>query len=729
MNKTELGHLVNLIAVAAIDGKITDEEKDTIYAIAQSLGATDEEFELCVNTAEETKNKGTVVIEVPETDEEKTYFLKNLTLMMMVDGEISEHEEQYIKFIAEKFGYDGDKALPILIESIQNEIRNHLEKKQGNASDTTRESGGPAGTRETGKKDNDFDEEQLKAEIREAVRQGKEDLLRHDIPAAFDHLVYAAHMDRNACQLFLRILNVRVRLFMLNKEQVALLRSFAEKGYALSQYAYGRWLEALRPELEDLGIYDESESSLDIAAEYLEKAEKAGIGDALYVQATLLKAGHFGLVDRELFSKMVSEAVDKGSFLAEQYLYRQTIYGWNGVEADPKRIVDGLKKWLNGNESDDILEVNPAYYHVLGEAYAELNDKQNAEHYYRKAIGMGHIEAWSDLCNLHFDDENYEDLLDQGCEAGVPNCFAVRAARYMDEYDALEKENPKAERTLQEISHHIWDDLIAACEGGSDMAPYFLGNAYHDGSYGFEKDLVKAWNRYVDGSNRDDGDAYLALSLMISNHENPIEIPNEEETMYYYVMMALRNNTTVDILDTVVQGYLDGELSDYAEEFERYYLPEYYSKHKDEKKEEDEDEEDEDEEKGDVYESKLIAVVKINGKADIIEFDVAEGWDELPEFVGAKRLDAIRTQPLYDISKQVGLGSDHVTAWVDNMGLMKELPMNSIGCKLYPGPIAGDMILTLEDAKYNPKSFHSIAELKKVIAALGATLDQIMLDE
>ena len=189
MNKSELAHLVNLISVAAIDGKITNEEKDTIYAIAQSLGATDEEFDLCVNTAEETKNKGTVVIEVPETDEEKTYFLKNLTLMMMVDGEISEYEEQYIKFIAEKFGYDGDKALPILIESIQNEIRNHLEKKQGNDTAATRESDGPAGTRETGKTDTGFDEEQLKAEIREAVRQGKEDLLRHDIPAAFNHLV------------------------------------------------------------------------------------------------------------------------------------------------------------------------------------------------------------------------------------------------------------------------------------------------------------------------------------------------------------------------------------------------------------------------------------------------------------------------------------------------------------------------------------------------------------
>lgn len=720
MNRSELAHLVNLITVASIDGKITEDEKNNIYAIAQSLGATDEEFEYCVKTADETKAKGTTIIEIPDTDEEKTSYLKSLTLMMMVDGEISEYEKDYIKFIAEKFGYDGGKALPILIESVQNDIRNYLGKKQGNSSDTTRESSGPADTRETGKTDKGFDEEQLKAEVREAVQLGKEDLLRHDIPAAFDHLIYAAHMDRNACQLFLMIINVRVRLFRLGKEQVALLKSLAEKGFALSQYAYGRWLESRRPESD----------SLDMADEYLTKAEKAGIGDALYAQAVLLKAGHYGLVDREKFSEMISQAVDQGSFLAEQYLYRQTIYGWNGVTADPQRIVDGLKKWLNGDESNDILVVNPAYYHVLGDAYAELNDKENAEHYYRKAINMGLFEAWTDLSNLHFNDEDFDKLLDQGCKAGVANCLAVRAARRMDTYNELEKEyqdelenNPLlakgTKNQLVRITGDIMEDLLSAYEEGSDMAPYYLGDAYQNGSYGFDKDFIKAWNWYVEGANRDDGDAYLSLSLMISNHENPIEIPDEEKTMYYYVMMALRNNATADILDTVVEGYLNGEFSDYAEEFERYYLPEYYRKH--------EGEEEVDEDGDDEY--KLIAIIEPNGNAVIHEFNVEEDWDDLPPMIDAKRLDAIRTQPLYDLTDKMGYRNKHITAWVDNMGLLRGLPENRIGCRLYPGSIVGDLILTLEDNKYKPMSFENLSELKQVIAELGATLKYVYLDD
>ena len=105
------------------------------------------------------------------------------------------------------------------------------------------------------------------------------------------------------------------------------------------------------------------------------------------------------------------------------------------------------------------------------------------------------------------------------------------------------------------------------------------------------------------------------------------------------------------------------------------------------------------------------------------------GGAGLPELVGATRLDAIRTQPLYDVSKVAGYTTDHVTGWVDNMGLMKDLMMNRIGCQIYPGPIAGDIILTLEDAKYNPKSFRSLDRLKKAVVALGANSVSVNLDD
>ena len=335
MKKPELAHLINLIAIAMVDGTISEQEKTVLYNIAEALGATNEEFNYCVNTALETKDR--VIIEVPDTDEEKTFFLKNLTLMMMSDGVIDENEKNYIKFIAEKFGYDGDKALGILIESVTNDIRESLNKQKGNSHETA----SPASTRETGKTDVKIDEEQLKAEIRQAVQQGKEALMRHDIPTAFDHLVHAAHLDAKAMRLFLMIINIRQRLFRLSKEQVSKLETLAGKGYALSQYAYGRWLEAHRPESD----------SLNKANEYFKDAEKGGFPDALFVQAILMKAGHYGLVNRTEVAKMIDDAADKGSFLADKYLLRQNIFGWNDTKVNPQIVINVLKEWLNGTES------------------------------------------------------------------------------------------------------------------------------------------------------------------------------------------------------------------------------------------------------------------------------------------------------------------------------------------------------------------------------------------
>lgn len=126
-------------------------------------------------------------------------------------------------------------------------------------------------------------------------------------------------------------------------------------------------------------------------------------------------------------------------------------------------------------------------------------------------------------------------------------------------------------------------------------------------------------------------------------------------------------------------------------------------------------------ENDDIYynDDKFIAIIKTDGSAEIIEFDV-EYWDELPEYIAAKRLDAVRVVPLYDIAEELGL-DEHITGWVDDRGLMKNLDENPVGCKIYPGTIAGDMILTLEDDDYKPKSFNDLDIIYSVLNKLGVT--------
>lgn len=134
-------------------------------------------------------------------------------------------------------------------------------------------------------------------------------------------------------------------------------------------------------------------------------------------------------------------------------------------------------------------------------------------------------------------------------------------------------------------------------------------------------------------------------------------------------------------------------------------------------------------ENDDIYynDDNFIAIIKTDGSAEIIEFDV-EYWDELPEYIAAKRLDAVRVVPLYDIAEELGL-DEHITGWVDDRGLLKNLDDNPVGCKIYPGTIAGDMILTLEDDDYKPKSFNDLDVIYSVLNKLGVTEIEENLDD
>lgn len=119
------------------------------------------------------------------------------------------------------------------------------------------------------------------------------------------------------------------------------------------------------------------------------------------------------------------------------------------------------------------------------------------------------------------------------------------------------------------------------------------------------------------------------------------------------------------------------------------------------------------------YDDKYVVIIKTDGSAEIIDFDV-EYWDELPQYIDARRLDAVRVVPLYDIAEKLGL-DDHITGWVDDRGLLKNLDENSVGCKIYPGQIVGDMILTLENDEYKPQSFNDLDTVYDVLDKLGVT--------
>ena len=422
-------------------------------------------------------------------------------------------------------------------------------------------------------------EEESSTELLRLVALGKEALENHNIVKAFDYLFLPAHVNEEALKLFLMIVNTFTRLYLLTDEQVAKLKQDAEDGCAISQYAYGRYLYIVRPD----------DNAIEEADNYFKAAEKAGMGDAIQAQSTIMLDGHYGIVDYSEAHRMTLAAVDKHSELGARAFLRRSLFGDELLDPDPQKVIDLVKKMFP-YESNDISEVNPVYYEILGDAFEKIGDKRNAEIYYNKAINMGYIEAFGGYCYLHCGDldtderkKMYEDLLAEACESGDPSSYVYKAVYLMRKYESSDDEKK------QEITAEIKESLETAVRLGSLIAPYFLGYAYYYGYYGFEEDNSLAWDWLIEGKNRDEGMAYSMLAQMISDGNNPYEV--DDELISYCQLMALRDGEN-DQLRNVVKAYYRGELTDYAVEIERYYIPRYEALPEEEDEENMEDDDD-----------------------------------------------------------------------------------------------------------------------------------------
>lgn len=680
--RSMMANIINLMTVAYLDGTVSDEEKQVIGDIAQEYGLTQEEFEFCADKAEADMKEGKAVVEVPEDDNAKVVFLRNLVMTMMCDGRIDENEENFVKFITEKFGFKPDEMVEYLINSIADEF-------SGKTGDITTEGN---------------EEEARKKEIANAIALGKEALDSHDIRAAFDNLVNPAHLDRDALALFLRIPDNEHWIRLLSEEQVDLLKEYAEKGYAVSQFALGRYYQVV-------------EASYDEARDLFIAASKAGLTDATAALAIMYRLGQFGEIeiDKDKYLQSLQDACSQGSALANHQLLKAEILGLDGVEARPQEIIDGIKKWLNGNESEDLQVINPIYYELMGLAYQVLDDWKTAAEYYMKCVRMGYVEVYPDYLILSSYNQNYE-LIDEegyykgietGCQIGIPYCFLMRATLNKDRYDSTDDEKEK-----EALHKSIAQDLTTASNRGDGNAALQLAYHYYYGEYGFEEDNNLAWGQCLDATSMNMADAWSMLVQIVLDDNGPDNLPNN--FVAYCRLMALRLGDQ-DQLIPVVIAYRSGGLGKYKNEVEKYYLPQYNALS--------------DEEKVSYFGMNFIAVIKPSGKADLIEFDLeTETWDELCEVIDADEMKPIRTGTLNQIAKDVDL-DDHITAWVDSDGKAKGLEENPTGNKIYPGPVLGWLILTLEDEEGNQHCFDDIYQLEDVIEKLGCEVEDIYYDE
>ena len=700
--RAKMAHIANLISLASIDGEISENEKNFVVKMAQVFGLTQEEFNQCF------KDSDNLIIEVPKSDDDKVEYLKNVVVMMMADGHIDEKEREFAEYLAEEFGYNGKEAIDIIIEDLMNK------SQMGKSTEKPKEEG------ETG-----MTEEEFREELHRRITKGAECLMDNDMSGAFEQLFYAALADETARRLFMRIPRGVYPSFMLTEEQVAEMKEVADKGFAIAKYALGRYHLLVQPDKD----------SLDQARDLFAAAAKGGVGEAILGTALLCRDGHFGEADFDEYISLRDEAIEQGSIKAFYMKAKDIINGANNYEADPKQVLDfvsNIVKDATGEVNEDIFGFEPEYYDLLGRAYQVLGEIDKAEEAYIQAISMGYYESLAQLIYMMCYDENgnlvekemYDKYIEIGCEHNDAYSFTLRGDVKDEEFEAL---NPreKAKKTAQ-----IKADLEKAYDLGDNIAPLILGNNYYYGSLGFEDNNKEAWRWYNMGAVYGSPSCYSMMATMIEDCNCPRKV--DDGFRAYCVLCAYRLGDD-DKLEDVIIDYQNGLLDDYKNEIEKFYLPRYEDIAP--------DEEDPDHiEFGDRANNglqtspglidegiPLIAIIRPDSTADIIEFDVVN-WDEMPEFIGADRLDALRVQPLYEIGHKAGY-KENVTGWIDAKALMKKLQMNEIGRKVYPGPVAGDMILTLEDKDYNPKSFYDINALRRVLLALGVTIENICLDD
>ena len=94
-----LGQLKNLVMLASADGKMTDSELAVLLAVASREKLTPEEFNKVIDDPD------SVNITLPEDEETKLAYLRDMVAMMMIDGELDEHELAICKLYALALGY------------------------------------------------------------------------------------------------------------------------------------------------------------------------------------------------------------------------------------------------------------------------------------------------------------------------------------------------------------------------------------------------------------------------------------------------------------------------------------------------------------------------------------------------------------------------------------------------------------------------------------------------
>ena len=747
-----MAHIINLMSIAGIDGNISEEEKNVIINIAQNLGLTENDFNTCVEAWQQIDESKLETI-VPDNQEDAYEFLKNMVLVMMVDGEIDDNERAYIEGLAEQYGVDGKEAVDELIKIVYDEY--FADEEEENADEEDED-------------DDNSDMEELDEEI-----------------------VKDADID--------------TRLFRFTEEQLNEIQRIADSGNGDAQYVLGRYYLVVKPD----------DDFMDKAEELFNAAAEKGVANANAALAQMILFGYSEESDIEDYDRLLDKALNEGSPMAMKMRLEDIIYGRNERDANPKYVVNFLENEILNDEETGF--EYPYLYEVLGDAYNKLGNKAKAADCYEQAsdAGMKEVEYKMHFVKLEglapMGKEMYETVIDMECDDDIPGCFTVRAQMLGEKYE--EQKGAERKKTTQKIMEALEHDY----ELGFGAAATKIAEIYYLGEYGVERDPEEAWGWYHRGIMREDADAFAGLATMVKDGNHPDNLPenflewcqiNAERRgkgapdMHFIAIIKPDGKATayrfikedwskvagyvgakrlapvrVDALDTIGKKLgIDEHVTAWIDiEAPRKKLPLNVAAKK-------------------FFKGVIAGDIILTLSDNIWDPMLFLGTDELQQLVEAlggtlvnvindelalskeKReytkitrdllnsengfvariqpdntahivdsnhklfalveediYDPVRLESLYKIGEKLGL-KGRLTIWTDNSSLRKQMimnnsnEMNAIGTKLCAGPVADNFFVAMEDENYNIMLFDDVEELKKVVVALGIKPEKVIVD-
>lgn len=110
MNPVQLFH--NLVNLAAIDQKFTNEEIDFLISVANRYNIPSEEFETALTGIRE----GVIEFDLPNDEDDRRRLMKEMIRMMAVDGELNEMEKRMCAQCSARMDFTSPQFSQILDE-------------------------------------------------------------------------------------------------------------------------------------------------------------------------------------------------------------------------------------------------------------------------------------------------------------------------------------------------------------------------------------------------------------------------------------------------------------------------------------------------------------------------------------------------------------------------------------------------------------------------------------